>query len=73
MEVFYVTLLVIFCVLASMLFYKLWMRESATDDPKYEYCVTKGDMYCSHTDWCEAEKILFPEQYAEETNKLSNT
>ena len=40
--------------------------------PKYDRCVTRGDMYCSHADWCDVEIALFPEQYEYEMKLKEN-
>ena len=40
--------------------------------PKNYRCVTKGDMYCTHSDWCEAEIALYPEQYEYEMKLKEN-
>lgn len=47
-------------------------REKYGVKPKYYQCVTQGDMYCNHTDWCEAEKALYPEQYEYEMKFKEN-
>jgi hypothetical protein len=36
------------------------------------HCVTKGDMYCLHLDWCDAEIALYPEEYESEMERLKN-
>ena len=63
-----------------MFFYGLWLLENDNDEfrkrhgvkPKYFRCVTKGDKYCNHDDWCAAEKALYPEQYEAEMKKKEN-
>jgi hypothetical protein len=71
----------LFCAVALLLFYGLWLLENDSDvfrkkhgvKPKYYRCATKGDMYCNHAEWCDAEIALYPEEYeAEMTGLLNN-
>ena len=60
------------CAIFSTFVYKIWRNEdSAAYDihSEQDYCVMKGDLYCEHTEWCELEKEMFPEQYEEEMKK----
>ena len=80
MTVSSVIFLLVFCAIASALLYGMWLVENDKDEfrkkhgvkPKYYSCVTKGDMYCTHNDWCDAEIALFPEQYEYEMKRLEN-
>lgn len=77
MDIFPIIMLLTFCAIVSIVFYKIWLREHTLSDddvfkPKYEHCVTKGDMYCSHHDWCDAEIALYPEQYEAEMKRVTN-
>jgi hypothetical protein len=80
MDVISVIAVVLFCVGAVVLLYGICLLENDSDDfrkkhgvkPKYYRCVTKGDMYCNHTEWCDAEIALYPEQYAEEMKRVDN-
>ena len=75
-----VIFLLVFCAIASFLLYGLWkvendryeFRKKHGVDPKYYSCVTKGDEFCSHTDWCDAEIALYPEQYEAEMKLKEN-
>lgn len=68
------------CAILSFFLYGMWLIENDNDlfrekhgvKPKYYRCVTKGDMYCSHTDWCDAEIALYPEQYEYEMKNNKN-
>ena len=78
MDLISVIAVVLFCVGAVALLYGICLLENDSDDfrkkhgvkPKYYRCVTKGDTYCSHTEWCDAEIALHPEQYAEEMKRV---
>lgn len=67
-------------VISTFLLYGLLLLETDNDNfrkkhgvnPKYYSCATKGDMYCSHTDWCDAEIALYPEQYEFEMKQKEN-
>ena len=80
MYVFETIILIVICAFFSMFFYGLWLLENDNDEfrkrhgvkPKYFRCVTKGDKYCNHDDWCAAEKALYPEQYEAEMKKKEN-
>ena len=80
MDVISVIAVVVFCAIASMFFYGLWLLENDSDDfrkrhglkPKYYRCVTNGDEYCNHTDWCDAEIALYPEEYEAEMKRVDN-
>ena len=80
MDVISVIAVVVFCALASAFLYGMLLVDNDNDDfrkkhgvkPKYYRCVTKGDMYCNHTEWCDAEIALYPEQYAEEMKRVDN-
>jgi hypothetical protein len=80
MDVISVIAVVVFCALASAFLYGMLLVDNDSDDfrkkhgvkPKYYRCVTKGDMYCNHTEWCDAEIALYPEQYAEEMKRVDN-
>jgi hypothetical protein len=80
MDVISVIAVVVFCALASASLYGMLLVDNDSDDfrkkhgvkPKYYRCVTKGDMYCNHTEWCDAEIALYPEQYAEEMKRVDN-
>jgi hypothetical protein len=73
-------LVIVGCAVASVIIYSLWLLENDRDrfrekhgvKPNYYSCATKGDMYCNHTDWCDAEIALFPEQYEEEMKNNKN-
>ena len=40
------------------------MRELSNE--KDNFCITNGDMHCTHNDWCDAEIAIRYEQYDEE-------
>ena len=73
-------LVIVVCAILSFFLYGMWTIEKDSDEfrekhgvkPKYYRCVTKGDMYCSHTNWCDAEIALSPEQYEEEMKNNKN-
>ena len=72
-----IQLIVIFivCALSSLWLYRVWRTENDSYEisNEYDYCVKRGDMYCNHTDWCDAEIALYPEQYELEMKRLANT
>ena len=80
MGVFEFIVLFVICGFFTVFFYGLYLVETDRDDfrkkhgvdPKYYSCVTKGDEYCSHTDWCDAEIALYPEQYEAEMKLKEN-
>lgn len=80
MYIFETIVVLLICAFFTVFFYGLWLVENDRDefrkqhgvDPKYYSCVTKGDEYCSHTDWCDAEKALYPEQYEAEMKLKEN-
>lgn len=80
MGVFEFIVLFVVCAFFSIFFYGLFLLENDNDEfrkrhgvkPKYFRCVTKGDRYCNHEDWCAAEKALYPEQYEAEMKKKEN-
>lgn len=73
-------IVLVVCGFLSVFFYGLWLIENDTDEfrkrhgvkPKYFRCVTKGDTYCNHDEWCDAEKKLYPEEYEAEMKRLEN-
>lgn len=73
-----IIMLVIFCAIATAFLYKKWSVENSINDDTFkrthcnERCVTKGDMYCNHHDWCDAEIALYPEQYEAEMKRAEN-
>jgi len=80
MGIFEIIVLLIVCAGFSAFFYGLWLLENDNDEfrkqhgvkPKYFRCVTKGDIYCNHEDWCDAEIALYPEQYEAEMKLKEN-
>lgn len=80
MPIFEIIVVLVICAFFTVFFYGLWLVENDRDefrkqhgvDPKYYSCVTKGDEYCSHTDWCDAEIALYPEQYEAEMKLKEN-
>jgi hypothetical protein len=80
MDVISVIAIVIFCAIVSFFLYGMWVLEDDSDDfrkrhgvkPKYYRCVTKGDMYCSHSEWCDAEIALYPEEYEAEMKRVDD-
>lgn len=80
MYIFETIVVLVICAFFSAFFYGLWLIENDSDEfrkrhgvkPKYYRCVTKGDTYCNHDDWCDAEKILYPDEYKEEMKRLEN-
>lgn len=65
-------ILTIACACMSVWLYSKW-KQSLLDDnmhPYKDYCVTRGDMYCSHAHWCDIEISLYPEEYEVEMSKL---
>ena len=80
MPIFEIIVVIVVCAFFTVFFYGLWLVENDRDefrkkhgvDPKYYSCVTKGDMDCTHSDWCEAEIALFPEQYEYEMKLKEN-
>lgn len=80
MPVLETIVLLVVCGFLSVFFYGLWLLENDSDEfrkrhgvkPKYFRCVTKGDTYCNHEDWCDAEKKLYPEEYEAEMKRLEN-
>ena len=80
MYIFETIVLLVICGFFTVFFYGLWLVETDRDDfrrkhgvdPKYFRCVTKGDKYCNHTEWCDAEKKLYPEMYKEEMKRKEN-
>jgi hypothetical protein len=81
MDLINIIAVVVFCAIASVVLYGICLLENDSDDfrkkhgvkPKYYRCVTKGDTYCGHTEWCDAEIVLHPEQYAEEMKRVENS
>lgn len=75
-----VILVIAFCAVAVFFLHGMLKLETDIDDfrkefgvkPKYYQCVTKGDMHCTHSDWCDAEIALFPEQYEYEMKLKEN-
>lgn len=80
MGAFEIIVLFVVCILFSVFFYGLFLLENDNDEfrkrhgvkPKYFRCVTKGDKYCNHAEWCDAEKKLYPEIYKEEMKRKEN-
>lgn len=80
MYIFETIVVIVVCAFFTVFFYGLWLVENDRDefrkkhgvDPKYYSCVTKGDEFCSHTDWCDAEIALYPEQYEAEMKLKEN-
>lgn len=80
MPIFEIIVVLVICAFFSAFFYGLWLLENDNDEfrkrhgvkPKYFRCVTKGDKYCNHDDWCAAEKALYPEQYEAEMKKIES-
>ena len=80
MYIFETIVVLVICAFFTVFFYGLWLVEADRDefkkqhgvDPKYYSCVTKGDEYCSHTDWCDAEIALYPEQHEAEMKLKEN-
>ena len=80
MGAFEIIVLFVVCIAFSVFFYGLFLLENDNDEfrkrhgvkPKYFRCVTKGDIYCNHDDWCAAEKALYPEQYEAEMKRKEN-
>ena len=80
MPIFEIIVVLVICAFFTVFFYGLWLVENDRDefrkqhgvDPKYYSCVTKGDEFCSHTDWCDAEIALYPEQYEVEMKLKEN-
>ncbi len=80
MGIFEIILLLVICGFFTVFFYGLWLLEDDNDEfrkkhgvkPKYYSCVTKGDEYCNHTDWCDAEIALYPEEYEAEMKLKEN-
>jgi len=80
MPIFEIIVVLVICAFFTVFFYGLWLVEADRDDfrkkhgvdPKYYSCVTKGDEYCNHSDWCDAEKTLYPDQYKAEVKRLEN-
>ena len=70
----------LFCIVASLLLYGILLLENDNDEfrkrhgvkPKYFRCVTKGDRYCNHEEWCAAEKALYPKEYEAEMKRKEN-
>ena len=70
----------LFCIVASLLLYGILLLENDNDEfrkrhgvkPKYFRCVTKGDIYCNHEEWCAAEKALYPKEYEAEMKRKEN-
>lgn len=70
----------LFCIVASLLLYGILLLENDNDEfrkrhgvkPKYFRCVTKGDKYCNHEEWCDAEKALYPKEYKAEMKRKEN-
>lgn len=71
---------IVFLVFSGFILSGILMLEKDIDEfrdkygvkPKNYRCVTKGDMYCTHSDWCEAEIALYPEQYEYEMKLKEN-
>jgi hypothetical protein len=80
MDVVTVIFVFLFCIVASFLLYGILLLENDNDEfrkkhgvkPKYYRCVTKGDMFCNHAHWCDAEIALYPEQYEAEMKLKEN-
>lgn len=80
MNILTVIFVFLFCIVASFLLYGILLLENDNDEfrkkhgvkPKYYRCVTKGDMFCTHADWCDAEIALYPEQYEAEMKLKEN-
>jgi len=81
MDVISVIFIFLFCMVALLLLYGILLLENDNDEfrkkhgvkPKYFRCVTKGDKYCNHEEWCAAEKALYPKEYEAEMKKKENT
>lgn len=61
--------------IVSAFLYKKWLQSEIVREDKFSkhiHCVTTGDMYCSHSDWCDAEIALYPNEYEVETKRLEN-
>lgn len=77
MDVISVIFIFLFCIVALLLLYGILLLENDSDEfrkkhgvkPKYFRCVTKGDIYCNHEEWCAAEKALYPKEYEAEMKK----
>jgi hypothetical protein len=80
MGAFEIIVLFVVCAFFSAFLYGMWLLENDNDEfrkrhgvkPKYYRCVTKGDMYCNHSEWCDAEIILYPEEYEAEMKRKQN-
>lgn len=80
MGVFEIIVILVVCVFFSVFFYGLFLLENDNDEfrkkhgvkPKYFRCVTKGDIYCNHEEWCAAEKALYPKEYEAEMKRKEN-
>jgi hypothetical protein len=80
MDVISVIAVVLFCAGVSAFLYGMWLLENDSDDfrkrygvkPKYYRCVTNGDEYCNHTDWCDTEIALYPEEYEAEMKRVDD-
>lgn len=65
MGIFETILLIVMCGFFAVFFYGLWLLEDDNDEfrkkhgvkPKYYRCVTKGDKYCNHSDWCDTQQV----------------
>jgi hypothetical protein len=72
MDAIFVIVITVVCAVASAFLYKKWLQsEIARKDrfSKHIHCVTKGDMYCSHLDWCGAEIALYPKEHEAELKR----
>lgn len=80
MGAFEIIVLFVVCIFFSVFFYGLFLLENDNDEfrkrhgvkPKYFRCVTKGDKYCNHAEWCAAEKALYPKEYEAEMKRKEN-
>jgi hypothetical protein len=67
---FQLIIITVLCAIGSFILYRIWMHEVTSGNEPH--CVTKGDMYCLHLYWCDAEIALYPEEYESEMKRLKN-
>lgn len=75
MDAITVIIVTVMCGIISAFLYKKRLQFGIVREDKFSkhiHCVTIGDMYCSHLDWCSAEIALHPDQYEAETKRLEN-